>query len=123
MENKEVKPLREMVRLVRPHKHVLFGVLVCLAILACFNLAIPRLLGFVVDNVFFAQEVTSADEEVAGLSILPYVLVIVFLVYGMRNLLFYLAKTRVMVVGERVAFEMRQRLIAHLHALSVDFFQ
>ncbi len=123
MKSRKVKPLREMVKLVRPHKYVLVGVLVCLAILACFNLAIPRLLGFVIDNVFFAEEVSSAEEEVAGLSILPYVLVIVFVVYGMRNLLFYLAKTRTMVVGERIAFGLRQRLIAHLHALSVDFFQ
>lgn len=124
MKSKKVNSLRAMAGLVKRHKLVLFGVLISLAVLSCFNLAMPKVLGFVIDNVFAAEEMGAAEETSSSrLAILPYVLVIVFVVYGMRNLLFYLAKTRVMVVGERTAFDLRQRLIRHLHALSVDFYQ
>ncbi len=123
MKTRAVNPLSAMVQLIKPHKYRVLGVLACLAVLSVFNLALPMVLRFVVDNVFKEPKEPSISNAAERLGILPYVLIIVFVVYGMRNLLFYLAKTRVMVVGERTAFELRQRLIRHLHALSVDFYQ
>lgn len=109
-----------MLPLVRPHRYVLLGVLACLVVLTLCNLAMPKVLGYVVNNVF--QDAAPGQER-ARLHMLLSVLVAIFVIYGLRNLLFYLAKLRVTVVGEQVAFEMRQRLIAHLHTLSVDFYQ
>jgi len=123
MNGAKINPLKEMMRLVRPYRWTLVGVLGCLAVLACVNLAMPRLLGFVIDSVFRKGDSETAAEGMQRLAVLPYVLVMVFVVYGLRNLLFYLAKTRVMVVAERTAFDLRRRLISHLHALSVDFYQ
>jgi len=123
MKSKAVRPVKVMFKLIGPHKLRLLGVLLCLAVLSVFNLAMPKILGFVIDNIFEPEGATASTDPAERLRLLPYVLIVVFVVYVMRNLLFYLAKTRVMVVGERTAFELRQRLIRHLHTLSVDFYQ
>jgi len=123
MKTEAVHPLKAMLGLTKPYKLQLLAVLLCLVVLSVFNLALPMVLRFVIDNVFKTKEGAASADPAERLGLLPYVLLAVFIVYGMRNLLFYMAKTRVMVVGERTAFELRQRLIRHLHALSVDFYQ
>ncbi len=122
MKPKRLNVIKELAGLVKPYKYVLLAVLFCLVVLSCCNLAMPFVLKYVINNVFLPGEAGVADPS-SLLSILLYVLVIIFVIYGLRNLLFYLSKTRVMVVGEKTAFELRQRLIRHLHTLSVDFYQ
>ncbi|MCK4373765.1 MAG: ABC transporter ATP-binding protein, partial [Candidatus Brocadiae bacterium] len=122
MKPKRLNVIKELAGLVKPYKYVLLAVLFCLVVLSCCNLAMPFVLKYVINNVFLPGEAGVADPS-SLLSILLCVLVIIFVIYALRNLLFYLSKTRVMVVGEKTAFELRQRLIRHLHTLSVDFYQ
>jgi len=114
--------VQEMIGLVRPYRLTLLPVVFCLLVLSLCNLAMPFVLKYVINNVLFPAR--GAGSEARHLfTLLLYVLVIILVIYGLRNLLFYLSKTRVMLMGERIAFELRQRLISHLHTLSVDFYQ
>ncbi len=111
--------LRALGPFIRPHRRRLLIVLACLIVLAFCNLAMPKVLGFVIKNVFLETGKT-ADERMA---LLTRVLLAILLIYGVRNVLFYLHKIRMTEIGERIAFELRQRLLQHLHTLSVDFYQ
>ncbi|KPK57848.1 MAG: hypothetical protein AMK73_09725 [Planctomycetes bacterium SM23_32] len=116
MTRKPFSAIREMAELVRPYRAALGAVLAGLAVLACLNLAMPKVLGYVIDRVFKQQ----ASPQVG---LLVKVLGVILLIYVARNVLYYLTKNKVIVVGERAAFELRQRLLSHLHTLSVDFYQ
>ncbi|MFO8007844.1 MAG: ABC transporter ATP-binding protein [Candidatus Brocadiia bacterium] len=115
--------LRQMVALLSPHRVVLGGVFLCFIALAFLELAMPKVLGYVIDNVFKAGVPTTEEALRHSVSMVVRVLVVVLGIYGLRNLLYYVSKPRMIVVGEKVAFDMRQRLISHLHTLSVDFYQ
>jgi subfamily B ATP-binding cassette protein MsbA len=116
MKPKPLSAIKQMTALVRPYRRALGAVLAGLAVLACLNLAMPKVLGYVVDRVFEA-------DAAPQVGLLIKVLVIIFLIYVLRNTLYYLTKSKVIVVGERAAFELRERLLGHLHALSVDFYE
>ncbi len=113
-----VNAVAEIYRLVKPHRKVLAVVLTCLILLACLNLALPKVLKYVIDNVFQGEEA-----QAVRASRLLWVLPVVFVIYVLRNALFYFSKTRVTEVGEETAFEVRESLFRHLHTLSVDFYQ
>ncbi len=124
MEEKEKRSaLSRMIELLRPHKLVLAAVLVCLIVLAVLELAMPKVLGYVVDNIFKSAEPLSAEMARSRLFLLVKVLGVVLGIYLLRNLLYYVSRPRMIVTGEKVAFDLRQRLIQHLHTLSVDFYQ
>jgi subfamily B ATP-binding cassette protein MsbA len=122
MERKSTSVIREVLALVRPHRYVLLAVLVLSAALSCCNLAMPMVLKYVINEVLKPAQASGADRAPL-VSLLLYVLLAVALIYVLRNVLFYAAKTRAMTVGEKTALELRQRLIRHLHDLSVDFYQ
>jgi ABC-type multidrug transport system fused ATPase/permease subunit len=119
---KQVHALKAMGPFIRPHRRRLLVVLACLIVLTVCNLAMPKILGYVIKNVFEVKS-TSAEGLASRMSLLVRVLVVILFVYGLRNLLFYLHKVRMTEIGERIAFELRQRLLQHLHTLSVDFYQ
>jgi len=117
-QKEHVSAVGEIYNLVKPHRKVLGAVMVCLITLTVLNLAMPKVLGYVLDNVFKSDAPTT--ERVNKLL---WVLPVVLVIYILRNALFYFSKTRVTEVGERIAFEVRENLIRHLHTLSVDFYQ
>jgi ABC-type multidrug transport system fused ATPase/permease subunit len=121
MSHDRTHPIRQLAALLRPHKLVLTGVLACLVLLVGLDLAMPRLLGYVIDVVF--EEGAGPGDTAARLTILGWVLLAVLGVYVFRNALFYIAKPQTIAVGENAAFDLRQQLIRHLHMLSVDFYQ
>ncbi len=110
-----------MVGLLKPYRAMLLGPVSALAALAYLNLAMPKVTGYVIDNVFKGSG--DAAGTAARFSLLLKVLVVIAVIYAARNILFYFQKKRFTVVGERIAYELRRRLIAHLHTLSVDFYQ
>jgi len=112
-----------MVALVRPYRYVLLGILVCLVVLSFLNLAMPKVMKYVFDNVFAAPEAPADITISLRMQRLARVLCVVLAIYALKNVLFFVSKTRVAVVGEKAAFDLRQRLIRHLHTLSVDFYQ
>jgi subfamily B ATP-binding cassette protein MsbA len=123
MRRKGFSAVRALCSLVRPHRGKLLTATVCLVLLACVNVAMPRVLGYVIDHILTFDE---GDHHVLPSDryrMLTHVLAVLFGIYLLRNLFFFLAKTKVIVVGERTAYELRQRLISHLHTLSVDFYQ
>jgi subfamily B ATP-binding cassette protein MsbA len=93
-------------------------VFVCLIVLAFLQLALPQVIKYLVDNVF-------KSDAARGVRVgrLEWVLVVVLLITVLRNALFYFQKASVTQVGEQTAFELREKLIRHLHTLSVDFYQ
>ncbi len=112
--------LRDLASLVRPHRKVLVLVMVCLMMLSGLQLAMPKVLKYVIDHVFIAEEgVALSTRRTRLLVVLPVVLVI----YLLRNGFYYLEKTRTMAVGEKAAFGLRERLLKHLHTLSIDYYQ
>jgi ABC-type multidrug transport system fused ATPase/permease subunit len=122
MAKRKFSALSTIADLVKPYRLVLAGILVCLVVVSCLNLAMPKILKYVFDSIFPGTGSAAAVEVTVRLARLGRILVLVFLIYAVKNVLFYHAKSAVTVVGERSAFELRQRLISHLHALSVDFY-
>jgi subfamily B ATP-binding cassette protein MsbA len=112
-----------MVALLKPHKLVLGAVMLCLVALAVLELAMPAVLGYVMDNVFKAEQPMATALARERLYLLLKVLGVVLGIYVVRNLLYYVSRPRMIVTGEEVAFDLRQRLVRHLHTLSVDFYQ
>ncbi len=113
----------EMARLLRPHRALLAVVLVVLALLSCCSLAMPKIMGYVIDNVFGKGEEATLAPAAERLALLAKVLAVIVGIYLLRNALYFFAKVRMTVVGETTAFELRQRLMGHLHTLSVEFYQ
>jgi len=123
MLSKQRSALGDMYRMLRPHKLVLGGVFMCFVALAILELAMPQVLGYVFDSVFKVSQPLDSEAIQQRLSLLWKVLLVVLGIYGVRNLLYYVSRPRMITMGERVAFEMRQELVRHLHTLSVDFYQ
>ncbi len=122
MEAGKANPIREMIRLLNPYKVALLGVLGCSIILSCLEMALPMVVGYVIDHVFKA-DAADAAQTAARFRLLWVVLLIILVIYLLRNLIYYVTKPATIVVGEKAAFDLRQRLISHLHTLSVDFYQ
>ena len=120
---KQANVLKDMAPFLKPYRRTLLIVLGCLILLTLCNLAMPKVVGYVIDNVFPSEAAGVAADPSAQLRLLVSVLLVVLLIYGLRNLLFYMQKVRITAVGELMAFELRQRLLGHLHTLSVDFYQ
>ncbi len=121
--NKKRTALGDLYERLKPHKAVLALVFLCLVALAVLELAMPQVLGYVFDHVFKGDESLSAELVQERLRMLWMVLLVVLGIYVVRNAIYYFAKPRMISVGERVAFDMRQDLVRHLHTLSVDFYQ
>lgn len=121
MQDKSVNPVHELIDLLRPHRLILGGVLLCFVALAFLDLAMPWLIGYTIDSVF------KGAEQGKAVDLLEKRLVVVLLcilgIYLARNALYYLSKPATIKVGEQAAFSLRQKLIRHLHTLSVDFYQ
>jgi len=118
----KASPIREMIKLLDPYRYILLGVLACSMVLSCLEMALPRVVGYVIDNVF-KVDTAQAGDVASRVTLLIWVLVIILGIYLFRNLLYYLSKPATIIVGEKAAFDLRQRLIGHLHTLSVDFYQ
>ena len=107
-----------MLSLLKPHARVLGAVLFCFVLLAFLELAMPQVIGYVVDHVFKGDSPPGQR-----MVLLAKVLVVVLAIYVSRNGLYYLSRPRMTAIGENVAFQVRQKLVRHLHTLSVDFYQ
>ncbi len=121
MHSKRLNPIHELVDLLMPYRLALAGVLLCFIALAFFDLAMPWLIGYTIDSVFKAAEEATALDPLQKRLI--FVLLAIMGIYVARNALYYISKPATIMVGEKAAFTLRQRLIRHLHTLSVDFYQ
>ncbi len=99
--------------ILKPQKVILGAVLAFSIVLSVLNMSIPYLLKVVIDTV--------ASGSDSGM--LFYIGGVLLGVYLARNGLYYLAKGEVVLLGERVAFNLRNQMIEHLHRVSVAYYK
>ncbi|MBS3764486.1 MAG: ABC transporter ATP-binding protein, partial [Planctomycetes bacterium] len=95
------------------HKGALGLIFVLCIVLACLNQSLPYLLKIVIDDIF----------KPGRFEYLWYVLGAVAVIIVARNAVYYPTKSRMSILGEQIAFEVRTSLFEHLHRLSVAFYR
>ncbi len=112
-ENEHASVLREFLYFLRPHK-LTFGLVLFLSILlSCLNMSVPYALKLAVDTI-------TAREHFHRLLLIAGG---VLAVYGIKNVCYYVTKSRIVALAEHVAFDLRVELMTHLHRLSVTYYQ
>lgn len=97
----------------RPHWPRLLGAVVCLVLLSGVNLALPWAPKKAIDEVFPSGNMVQ----------LTWLLAALLGVYLVRNLLYFVAGYLTAHVAERVAFGLRERLLAHMASLPMEFYK
>jgi len=100
-------------KLLRPYWGHLVLTLALMVLLTGTNLVFPQLIGAVFDRVI-------PDKEV---ELLWGILGSILLLYLMRNLVYYKAKTTAVMIGENVCFSLRKRLFERLQQMNLMFYR
>jgi ATP-binding cassette, subfamily B, putative efflux pump len=74
-------------------------------------------------SVRLRHELSTGDGTAARFRLMLGVLFALLCIYLLRNVTFFIARRKIINVGEHTAFDLRRSLIAHLHSLSIDFYQ
>jgi len=109
---KTLSALGELVYILKSQKFTLAVVLVSTIILSCLNMSVPIALKIAIDYI-----------QKKEFSFLYYIAGAVFVIYLARNTVYYFSKSRIVLLAERVAFDLRNQMIAHLHRLSVNYYK
>ncbi len=113
IENEHASVLREFLYFLRPHK-LTFGLVLFLSVLlSCLNMSVPYALKLAVDTI-------TAREHFHRLLLIAGG---VLAVYGIKNVCYYVTKSRIVALAEHVALDLRVELMTHLHRLSVTYYQ
>jgi ABC-type multidrug transport system fused ATPase/permease subunit len=99
--------------LMQPYWRSFALVLVLLIALTLVNLALPRLVGVIIDDVFL----TGNWALLAG--ILTGIIVIFFL----RNIFYYYSKIQAVIIGENVCFNLRKKLFERMQQMSLVYYR
>ena len=99
--------------LVRPYVGLLLNISVGMILLALIRLAMPWPLKFLIDSVF--------PQKGAGAGALMAVVFGVMLLFCFMAVLQYVNGFVIRYVGNRLSFDLRRKLFAHLHRLSMSF--
>jgi len=105
--------LGEFVYILRPQVLTLVVVLVSTIALACLNMSVPYTLKIAVDTI----------QAGGRLQRLYFIAAAVLGIYLVKNLVYYFSKSRTVLLAERVAFDLRNEMMAHLHRLSVSYYR
>lgn len=105
--------MRELYYIVRPHRWTFVLVLGLSIVLSCLNMVVPYSLKLAVDTI--------TDGE--GLTFLFVIAGGVLTIYVVKNGVYYLSKSKIVELAEQVAFDLRSELMAHMHRLSVRYYQ
>lgn len=89
---------------------LVFGLSVVLSVL---NMSVPYTLKIAVDTIGSGR----------NMRVLIYVALAILAIYVAKNLLYYGSKSQIVLLAERVAFDLRRRMMTHLHALSVGYYK
>ena len=104
--------LREMMYIFRPQKYLLAFVFVTSVVLAVLNMSLPFMIKLVIEAF-----------QAVNPRWLIYILTAILVIYAAKNAVYYLGKSRVTILSERVAFDLRKKLLEHLHKLSIAFYK
>ncbi len=110
MENKEL--LKRIYLLVKPHRRRLVIAVVGMVMVAGLTAGQAYMVKPLMDRIFF-------DQEQALLNILPWAIVLIFLVKG---LFYYLYRYMLESAGQRVIRELRKSIFQHIHTQPTSFF-
>ncbi|GAB4344619.1 MAG: lipid A export permease/ATP-binding protein MsbA [Desulfobulbaceae bacterium] len=111
MTNREI--IRRIIPVIRPYSGRMFIAMIGMIVVAIFNAGQAYMVKHLVDDIFINK-----DEFL--LNILPFALVLLFVVKG----IFYFLYSYVLEwVGQRVIYDLRDRIYSHMHGLSLSFFQ
>ena len=109
---KTLSALGELVYILKSQKFTLVAVLVSTIVLSCLNMSVPYALKKAVDFI-----------QAEKFHYLYYIAGVVLVIYLARNGVYYFSKSRIVLLAERVAFDLRNEMMAHLHRLSVSYYK
>lgn len=111
MTNKEI--LNRIIPVIRPYLGKLTVAMIGMIVVAAFNAAQAYMVKNLVDDIFI-------NKNEYLLNILPLALIVLFFAKGV----FYFLYSYVLEwVGQRVIYDLRDRIYSHMHSLSLNFFQ
>jgi len=111
MTSKEI--IRKIIPVIRPYSGKLVVAMVGMIVVAAFNAGQAYMVKHLVDDIFINKDETL-------LRILPGALIALFVIKGV----FYFLYSYVLEwVGQRVIYDLRDRIYTHMHSLSLSFFQ
>jgi ABC-type bacteriocin/lantibiotic exporter with double-glycine peptidase domain len=105
--------LLELYYILRPQKATLLVVLGLSVVLSFLNAAVPYSLKLVLDIMESGQNYRRLCYVAGG----------VLGIYLAKNIFYYFSKSRIVTLAERVAFDLRSEMMAHLHRLSVSYYK
>lgn len=111
MTNKEI--LNRVIPVIRPYSGRLILAMIGMIVVAGFNAGQAYMVKHLVDDIFI-------NKNEFLLNILPLALIVLFFTKG----IFYFLYSYVLEwVGQRVIYDLRDRIYTHMHSLSLNFFQ
>jgi len=105
--------------ILKAHKFMLGIVFLLSIVLACLNMSVPYLIKIIIDDIIKSETLQSSLK----LRYLMYTLLVYIAIITAKNAVYYVSKSRITILGEQVAFEVRNNLFQHLHKLSVAFYK
>ncbi|MFW6457353.1 MAG: ABC transporter ATP-binding protein [Planctomycetota bacterium] len=105
--------MKELYFILKPQKLMFFGILGLSVLLSLLNSAVPYFLKLVLDTI----------ESSTNMRRLIFIAAGVLMVYLAKNIIYYFTKSRMGMLAERVAFDLRGEMISHLHRLSVSYYE
>lgn len=105
--------LPRLISLLRPYPGRMVAVLIMLVGLTAVNIAVPRLVGIVLDQVFKTSDWTLLWIILWGLLTL----------YVIRNVLYFFSKYTAVSIGENVSFQLRKRLFERLQQMNLHYYR
>lgn len=111
-----MKSLKKFIRYYYPYKHLFFADMVCALILSVIDLVFPKVVGFLLDDVYVLKD---------GNRILHYVLWIgsgLLVMYIIRYFCQYFITSWGHIMGAKMEADMRSDLFGHLQKLSFSYY-
>lgn len=96
----------------RPHMGKLIEATACMVVISFIMLTIPLAFRIIIDHAIPDR----------NLSLMTWILVAILLIHAFRMVFYYVGRYLVIYVGQRVIFDLRQRLFEHLQRLSMRFY-
>ncbi|MGF1483862.1 MAG: ABC transporter ATP-binding protein [Opitutales bacterium] len=113
MKAEEKSALVRLWELIQPHWRAFSLILGLLVALTLANLALPRLIGVIIDEVFVKDD----------WSLLVEILIAIVGIFLLRNLFYYISKLQSVNIGENVCFSLRKTLFERMQQMSLVYYR
>ncbi|MGF1450336.1 MAG: ABC transporter ATP-binding protein [Opitutales bacterium] len=113
MKTEENSALVRLWELIQPHWRPFTLVLLLLIALTLVNLALPRIIGVILDEVFVTRD----------WSLLALILGAIVGIFILRNAFYYVSKIQSVIIGENVCFNLRKKLFERMQQMSLVYYR